>query len=313
MGPLTPGLVTPGLVTAGLVTDGSGAVLTDLAIRVGLVLIFLIAITVVAEIADAAGVFDVAGHWAARAGHGRAWLLWLLIVALVLLDHRSQPRHHSGAADPGGDRGRPSAAVEPAPFAMTTVWLANTASLLLPVSNLTNLLGAAPVLGAGTRLPGIRLAGSVVCDGCHRGDRCRSGPHPSATCEGTTAPRLPRHLMTGPCSSWPHPCAWRSARLSSVGSPQPFRRRSRHSPWSAPAWCETVLSCARSRCPGSSSWGSAPYLSWWTSRWVMASARCSPAGWARAPVPQTCYASAQSVLALPTWQTTCRPIWLWSP
>jgi arsenical pump membrane protein len=26
------------------------------------------------------------------------------------------------------------------PFAMTTLWLANTASLLLPVSNLTNLL-----------------------------------------------------------------------------------------------------------------------------------------------------------------------------
>jgi arsenical pump membrane protein len=29
-----------------------------------------------------------------------------------------------------------------APLAMTTVWLANTASLLLPVSNLTNLLAA---------------------------------------------------------------------------------------------------------------------------------------------------------------------------
>jgi len=28
------------------------------------------------------------------------------------------------------------------PLAMTTVWLANTASLLLPVSNLTNLLAA---------------------------------------------------------------------------------------------------------------------------------------------------------------------------
>jgi len=30
--------------------------------------------------------------------------------------------------------------LNPLPFAMTTVWLANTASLLLPVSNLTNLL-----------------------------------------------------------------------------------------------------------------------------------------------------------------------------
>ena len=33
--------------------------------------------------------------------------------------------------------------VAPLPVAMTTVWLANTASLLLPVSNLTNLLAAA--------------------------------------------------------------------------------------------------------------------------------------------------------------------------
>ena len=62
-------------MTAAPVTAGSGAVLAELAIRVGPVLIFLVAITVVAEIADAAGVFDVAGHWAARAGHGRTWLL----------------------------------------------------------------------------------------------------------------------------------------------------------------------------------------------------------------------------------------------
>ena len=51
-------------------TGTTGASLTDLATRIGPVLIFLVAITVVAEIADAAGVFDVAGHSAARAGHG---------------------------------------------------------------------------------------------------------------------------------------------------------------------------------------------------------------------------------------------------
>ncbi len=40
----------------------------------------------------------------------------------------------------------------PLPFAMTTLWLANTASLLLPVSNLTNLLALHPfaALGVGT-------------------------------------------------------------------------------------------------------------------------------------------------------------------
>jgi arsenical pump membrane protein len=67
------------------VTGSPWAVLTDLAIRVGPVLVFLIAITVVAEIADGARVFDIAGHWAARADHGRTWLLWLLIVGLSCL------------------------------------------------------------------------------------------------------------------------------------------------------------------------------------------------------------------------------------
>jgi Na+/H+ antiporter NhaD/arsenite permease-like protein len=40
--------------------------------------------------------------------------------------------------------------LSPIPFAMTTVWLANTGSLLLPVSNLTNLLAESdPALGTG--------------------------------------------------------------------------------------------------------------------------------------------------------------------
>lgn len=41
-----------------------------------------------------------------------------------------------------------SIGVSPLPFALATVWLANTASLALPVSNLTNLL-AAPAMGEG--------------------------------------------------------------------------------------------------------------------------------------------------------------------
>lgn len=115
--------------------------LGQLAERVGPVLIFLVAITVVAEIADLAGVFDVAAHWAARAGRGRAWLLWLLIVALscactivLSLDTTAvllTPVVITLARQVG---------LSALPFVMTTVWLANTASLLLPVSNLTNLL-----------------------------------------------------------------------------------------------------------------------------------------------------------------------------
>ena len=68
----------------------NGAELADLLTRVGPVLVFFVAITVVAEIADAAGVFDVAGHWAARAGRHRTLVLWLLFVALAVgVHHRA--------------------------------------------------------------------------------------------------------------------------------------------------------------------------------------------------------------------------------
>ena len=71
---------------------------TGAVVRVVPIVVFLLAITVVAVIAERAGVFDVAGHWVAHAGRHRAWALWVLFA------------------------------------------LANTGSLLLPVSNLTNLL-----------------------------------------------------------------------------------------------------------------------------------------------------------------------------
>jgi arsenical pump membrane protein len=112
-----------------------------LAERVGPVLAFLVAVTIVAEIAEAAGVFDVAAHWAARAGQHRRWLLWVLVVALACastivlsLDTTAvllTPVVITLARQVG---------MSAVPFVMATVWLANTASLLLPVSNLTNLL-----------------------------------------------------------------------------------------------------------------------------------------------------------------------------
>jgi arsenical pump membrane protein len=123
------------------VTGTQGTTLLDLATRVGPVLIFLVAITVVAEIADAAGVFDVAGHWAARAGHGRTWLLWLLIVGLSCLSTIVLSLDTTAVLlTPVVISVARQLRLDPLPFAMTTVWLANTASLLLPVSNLTNLL-----------------------------------------------------------------------------------------------------------------------------------------------------------------------------
>lgn len=49
------------------------------------VMAFLVAITVVAEIADLAGVFDVAGHATARLAGHHTVVLWLLLAALAVL------------------------------------------------------------------------------------------------------------------------------------------------------------------------------------------------------------------------------------
>ncbi|MGZ4590384.1 MAG: SLC13 family permease [Actinomycetes bacterium] len=114
---------------------------TDVARRMAPILLFLIAITVLAELAEVALVFDVAAREAAHLARGRTPLLFLLVAvlatlttALLGLDTTAvllTPVVLSLAAQ---------LQISPLPFAMVTVWLANTASLLLPVSNLTNLL-----------------------------------------------------------------------------------------------------------------------------------------------------------------------------
>jgi arsenical pump membrane protein len=109
--------------------------------RVRPILLFVIAITIVAELAATAGVFDVAADFLARLARGRTWLLWLLVVLLAVvvtaflsLDTTAVLLTPVVVAVARTHR------LDPLPFAFTTVWLANTASLVLPVSNLTNLL-----------------------------------------------------------------------------------------------------------------------------------------------------------------------------
>lgn len=113
----------------------------DLVDRVGPVLAFLVCITVVAEIADHAGVFDVAGHWAARMAKGRTLALWLVVVVLSCAATTVLSLDTTAVLlTPVVITTARQAGLPPLPFAFTTVWLANTASLLLPVSNLSNLL-----------------------------------------------------------------------------------------------------------------------------------------------------------------------------
>lgn len=113
--------------------------------RVVPILVFLVALTIVAEICDAAGLFDAAAHWAARLARGRVLVLWLLIVTLstvstILLSLDTTAVLLTPVAIVVARQVGAAAT----PFAMTTLWLANTGSLLLPVSNLTNLLARQP-------------------------------------------------------------------------------------------------------------------------------------------------------------------------
>jgi len=113
----------------------------DVTGRMAPVLLFLVAITVVAELAESATVFDVAARKAARLAGGRTALLFALVAVLattttILLGLDAT----AVLLTPVVLSVTHQLALPPLPFAMLTIWLANTASLLLPVSNLTNLL-----------------------------------------------------------------------------------------------------------------------------------------------------------------------------
>jgi arsenical pump membrane protein len=111
------------------------------ALRVWPILLFVVAITVVTELAAEAGLFRVIAERAARHGLGRAWVLWLIVVGLAVVCTVFLSLDTTAVLlTPVVVLLARHVGVSPIPFALTTVWLANTASLLLPVSNLTNLL-----------------------------------------------------------------------------------------------------------------------------------------------------------------------------
>jgi arsenical pump membrane protein len=125
------------ILTGLLPSNQAGEVLRSVAP----VLIFLVGVTVIAELADVAGVFDVAAHRAAVLGRGQTFRLWLCVVALGTITTIALSLDTTAVLLTPVVLTLASRVGLPAvPFAMTTVWLANTASLLLPISNLTNLL-----------------------------------------------------------------------------------------------------------------------------------------------------------------------------
>jgi arsenical pump membrane protein len=136
-----------GLLVCGIVCVLSGLLPADEAEanmrRIAPLLLFLTSVILLANLARQAQVFDVIATRLAIAGRGRYSLLFLLCVAFASattaflnLDTTAvllTPVLLALAA---------RADIAEVPLAMTTVWLANTASVLLPVSNLTNLLAA---------------------------------------------------------------------------------------------------------------------------------------------------------------------------
>lgn len=137
---LLPALAGAVVVATGLLP---GADARGVLSRLAPVLVFLVCVTALAGIADAAGVFEAAAVRAARAGRGRTAVLFALVVGLacattVVLSLDTTAVLLTPVVLALARR----LELSPLPFALVTVWLANTASLLLPVSNLTNLLAA---------------------------------------------------------------------------------------------------------------------------------------------------------------------------
>jgi Na+/H+ antiporter NhaD/arsenite permease-like protein len=127
--------------------------------RVWPILLFVVAITVVAELAAEAGLFSVLAGRLAAVARGRARVLWLFVVALAVVSTAFLSLDTTAVLlTPVVVLLARHAGLPPLPFALTTVWLANTASLVLPVSNLTNLL-AERVLGGADPLRFIALLG----------------------------------------------------------------------------------------------------------------------------------------------------------
>jgi arsenical pump membrane protein len=125
-------------IATGILPWGDTLVLAD---RVVPVLGFVAAITIVTELAAEAGVFKALAATLARWGRGRRVVLWLFVLALAVVSTIFLSLDTTAVlVTPVVVLLALHAGLPPLPFALATVWLANTASLLLPVSNLTNLL-----------------------------------------------------------------------------------------------------------------------------------------------------------------------------
>ncbi|GAB3298186.1 arsenic transport integral membrane protein ArsB [Epidermidibacterium keratini] len=154
------------LVAAAIVIVATGALPlaeTDSVLaRIAPVLGFLLVLTALADVCDEVGLFAAAAAYVAYAARGRprmlfamwcavaivtTWFLSLDTTAVMLTPVAIGIARQTGA--------------RVLPFALACVWLANSASLLLPVSNLTNLL-AVQALPAGQSFLALSAAPQIA-------------------------------------------------------------------------------------------------------------------------------------------------------
>ncbi|MER6013683.1 SLC13 family permease [Streptomyces bluensis] len=164
------GLLVVGLLclATGLLPTGSAG---DAMTRIAPLLAFLGTVIVLAELTSKAEVFDVVAARVARAGRGSYAALFLLCVAFASITTIALNLDTTAVLlTPVMLALASRVGIAAVPLAMTTVWLANTASLLLPVSNLTNLLAADRValspLGLASRMWAPQLAAIAVTMVC---------------------------------------------------------------------------------------------------------------------------------------------------
>lgn len=173
-------------------------------------LLFLAAMFVVAQVADAAGLFDLAAQGLARAGHHSESALLVAVatgaVAVTTVLSLDATAVLFTPVVVAATRHRPSQDRS----LLATVFLANGASLLLPVANLTNLLAldqldlGVPAFAARMALP--TLAAAVVTTiGCRVLTPPAPGTHGSGHPE--PAPSPPSGFSPDPAPSSPRPSA----------------------------------------------------------------------------------------------------------
>ncbi|MCH8613200.1 SLC13 family permease [Arsenicicoccus dermatophilus] len=109
--------------------------------RTWAILAFLALVTLVAELCQEAGIFELAGHHAARAARGSVLGLLGLVCGLAVVTTVGLSLDTTVVlVTPVALALVAGLDLPLAPFAYACVWLANGASLLLPIANLTGLL-----------------------------------------------------------------------------------------------------------------------------------------------------------------------------